>query len=732
MKHVLERLTLKEKIGQLNQRLPGWDALEVTHGKLVVTDALKQEVERFGGIGSLYGLQRADPWSGRHWGNGIPPERSAEATALVQSYIRSQSSSGLPTLFVEEAPHGLQGLGGHVLPVNLAVGAAWDDDLVAELAAQVAHELRARGIHVALLSGLDMLRDPRWGRAEECFSEDPYIASHLVRSTVMAMQGAGERIDTEHVAVVVKHLAAQGAGIGGRNGSGAPLGWRELHEIHLPAARAAAEAGVAGYMAAYNDVDGIACSANRDLLTGVLRENWGWEGIVMADCTALDRLLDAAPDHAHAGALALRAGVDISFWDEAYVVLDQALDRGLIEMADIDRACERVLSLKQRLGLFDESPADSEPAPGDDVLAHRLAHRLARESIVLLRNDGVLPLAGSTRLAVVGPNADDLLSQLGDYTAPRPVPDPTSSTIRSALIARGFPVEHAAGSKLRERIDGGLDAVRAAVGASEVAVVVLGSSSRRLYESEFAENGAVQGADLGMTNGEGVDLSRVAIDPVQIEVARAAREVGKPMVGIVIGGRPHAVTEFAGLCDALIFSAFPGPTGGDAVVDVVSGAESPSGRLPVTLPGGEGVWPVAHDERRETSRGYADASYADNVLLGTGLSYSTFEVSVLSGSQTEVRARVQNTGSVESRYVVPLYGRRHVLGVRPRVRQVIGYVPVHLAPGEEQEIVFPLGIDELGTVDSHGLLELTPGHLDVWVSGDLHPPTDSVRIEVAP
>lgn len=712
MKDILERLTLQEKIGQLNQRLPGWDALRVHGSELRVTDELKREVERFGGIGSLYGLQRADPWSGRHWGNGIPPERSAEAAELVQSYIVQNSSSGLPTLFVEEAPHGLQGLGGHVLPVNLAVGATWDDDLVAELAALVAVELRTRGIHVALLSGLDILRDPRWGRAEECFSEDPTLASRLVRATVKAMQGDDAQIGSAHVAVVVKHLAGQGAGIGGRNGSGAPLGRRELNEIHLPAARVAADAGVAGFMAAYNDIDGIACSANRELLTGVLREEWGWEGIVMADCTALDRLLDAAPDHAHAGALALKAGVDISFWDQAYVVLDEALDRGLIEMADLDRACSRVLGLKQRLGLLEPAgPATVVPNP---PRARVLAHQLARESIVLLRNNGVLPLKPGARLAVVGPNADELLAQLGDYTAPRPTPDPESSTVVSALTTSGFSVQHAAGSRLRETIAGGLEAVRTTVDAAEVAVVVVGSSSRRLYESEFAENGAVQGADLGMTNGEGVDLSRVGIDPVQLEVARTAWNCGKPVVGVVIGGRPHVLTELAKYCDALVFSAFPGPTGGEAIAEVLTGQESPSGRLPVTLPGGEGVFPVAHDERRETSRGYADASYSDNILLGTGLTYSTFQSEIVSADPQQIRVRVRNTGDRASRYVVPLYGRRHVLGIRPRVRQIIDYAAVRLAPGEEREVVFRP--EEQG--------------LEVWVTDDLHPPAGAVRIEV--
>jgi beta-glucosidase len=750
---LLGQLDVRAKIGQLNQRLKGWEALHVVNGKFVLTDVLKREVERCHGLGALYGLQRADPWSGVQWNNGILPERSLEAVALVQDYVTAHSASAVPVLFVEEAPHGLQSLGGRVLPVNLAQAAAWDDDLVAEIAEQVAAEIRARGVHVALLSGLDMLRDPRWGRGEECFSEDPMLSARLVRATVSAMQGAppGGRIDDSHVAVVVKHLAAQGAGIGGRNGSGAPLGWRELHEIHLPAAHAAAEAGVAGYMAAYNDIDGVPCCANRSLLTGVLRDTWNWEGIVMADGTAIDRLLDSSPDAATAAALALRAGVDISLWDETFVVLDEALDRGLIEMADIDRACGRVLGVKERVGLLDGVAHDIHlnnaiHLEGDTHLdshapvdVDQLVRRLARESVVLLRNDaGLLPLGPDLRIAVVGPNADSLEAQLGDYTAPRPADDPTSSTVASALRERfgTSAVTFAQGSRLRERIPGGLDDVRAASRDADVAIVVVGGSSRRRYESDFDDNGAAGTADLGMTNGEGVDLSRVAIDEVQLEVARAAGEAGRPVIGIVIGGRPHVVTELAELCQAVIFSAFPGTTGGDALVDVLTGVESPSGRLPVSLPGAEGVWPVAHNERRETSRGYVDATRTDTVPMGTGLSYVGVEScfrdddrslsitaqELAAGRSLEVSVRVRHVGGARGRVVVPLWGRQHVLGVRPRVRQVIDYASVEVGPGETRDVTFQLGLDQLGSWTQQARVEALPSSVELWLSPDLNPP----------
>src|SRR5699024_8107501 len=210
-------------VGQVNQRLKGWEAVRWVDGAPQVTDELRAEVDRFGGIGALYGVLRADPWAAVRWGSGIPPERSAEAYAAVQEHV-TRYGDGIPVLFVEEAPHGLMALGGTTLPVNLALGAGMDADLARKLGEAVAAEARERGTHLLLVSGLDVLRDPRWGRAEECFSEDPAIAAMLVEATVQGMQGAaaGERIDAEHVAVVAKHLAGQGAGIGGRNGSGAP------------------------------------------------------------------------------------------------------------------------------------------------------------------------------------------------------------------------------------------------------------------------------------------------------------------------------------------------------------------------------------------------------------------------------------------------------------------------------------------------------------------------------
>lgn len=738
---MLTRLSLATRIGQVNQRLKGWEAVRWVDGAPRVTDVLRREVDRWGGLGAIYGVLRADPWSAVRWGDGIPPERSAEAYAAVQDHVTA-FGDGIPVLFVEEAPHGLMALGGTTLPVNLALGAGMDAGLTEELGAAVAAETRARGTHVALVSGLDVLRDPRWGRAEECFSEDPALAATLVAATVRGMQGtasAADPIDTAHVAVVAKHLAAQGAGTGGRNGSGAPIGRRELGEIHLRPAYAAARAGVAGFMAAYNDIDGVPCSANEALLTGTLREQWGWDGVVMADGTAVDRLRDSSPDPAFAAALALGAGVDLSLWDEAFTHVETAIDRGLVAESVLDRAVDRVLALKRRLGLFDGAPEGVTVER--DVVA--LVERAARQSVVLVDDGGLLPLRDGATVAVVGPNADDLHAQLGDYTPPRPEPDPGASTVRSALEER-FGTDHvryARGSDLRgaSADPSALDEVRAASAGADVVVAVLGGSSRRTYDDEFADNGAVDGPARDTTNGEGVDLSSVALPEAQLAVVRAAREAGTLVIGVVIDGRPRVLTELRGLVDTLVVAPFPGPTGGAAIVAALCDGTA-SGRLPATFPAADGVWPVAHDERMETARGYVDADVGRALRFGSGRggvalrlidAAPSVTADALAGGGVVVRLTVEvtNPGADAVDLSVPLYGRRHEPGVRPRRRQLLAVRRATVAAGHTTAVPFELGLDELGSWAS-GEPAATPVVVSVWCTSEPNPPADSLTVRV--
>ena len=331
-------------------------------------------------------------------------------------------------LLSEEAPHGHQALGGTLLPVNLAVAAGWDPALLAEAAAAVAAELAASGVHLALVSALDLLRDPRWGRAEECFGEDPLLAAELTRALVVGMQGSDRgAVGRGGVAIVLKHLAAQGEAVGGRNGQSAVIGPRDLRELHLPAVRAALEAGALGFMAAYNDIDGVPCCANRDLLTGFLRAECGFDGIVMADGLAVDRLTAMTGDATAAAVAAIEAGVDLSLWDESFGLLEQAATEDPRVAELVDTACRRVLTLKQRFGLLADSLPAATPeatraatAPGvtaSEVTAHGVtAPRVtahggatpangARERVMLIHRE---------TLAQAGRTADGLSRRLSN------------------------------------------------------------------------------------------------------------------------------------------------------------------------------------------------------------------------------------------------------------------------------------------------------------------------------
>lgn len=736
-------LPLRERVGQINQRLKGWEVVRWVDGAPRVTDLLRREVDRWGGVGAVYGVLRADPWSQVRWSNGIPPEHSAEAYEAVQEHI-VRFGTGVPALFVEEVPHGLMALGATTLPVNLALGAGMDIELTEALAAGAAVETRARGAHVALVSGLDVLRDPRWGRAEECFSEDPALAAALVEATVRGMQGREPhgRIEDDRIAVVAKHLAAQGAGIGGRNGSGAPIGRRELGEMHLRPAFVAARAGVAGFMAAYNDIDGIPCSANRELLTGTLREDWGWEGIVMADGTAVDRLRDSAPDAASAAALAISAGVDLSLWDEAFTHVEEAIDRGLLREEQLTAAADRVLALKDRLGLFGREPQPTGPNGAGDRDLAVLAARAAAQAAVVVHDRGALPIPPTAVIALIGPNADDLAAQLGDYSPPRPVDDPASSTVRSALAARrgDEQVRYAAGSAHRDALDeDARTRVSEALAGADTAVVVLGGTSRRNYDDEFADNGAVDGPAPDTTNGEGVDLSRLALPEAQLDLLRMARATVSHVIAVLIDGRPRPLTRVAALADAVLVVPFPGPAGGEAVADALDTGRG-GGLLPATHPADDGVLPVAHDERRETARGYLDARLPAGELFGGGmpegvttrLQPSTPSVpasSVADGAVITVTVEVVNSSASDVSTPIPLYGRRHEPGVRPRRRTLLAVQRVQVPSGRTVPVRFRLGLDALSSW-AQGRPVPEPVEIRAWSAPQHDPPEDAIVVRV--
>lgn len=688
VERVLARLDFTQRVGQLNQRMLGWRAVERTSDGFRLSDEGRREIDRWGGLGALYGLFRADAWSAQTWRNGIRPEERAEVAALVQHEVRR--ASGIGVLLSEEAPHGHQALGGSIMPVPLAAAAGFDPDLVRESSAAVAAQLSASGVHLALVSTLDLLRDPRWGRSEECFGEDPFLASVMTRAVVEGMQGPDRgQVGRGGVAVVLKHLAAQGEAMAGRNGQSSLIGERDLAQLHLPMVEAGVRAGALGFMAAYNDIDGVPCCANRDLLVGLLRERWRFDGIVMADGLAVDRLEALTGSIEDAGRLALLSGVDLSLWDEGFTTLDRLGDDVAIRAA-VDTACRRVLTLKARFGLLDEDVHPVGDLRESIDLGDDLSRRLADAALVLLA-PGTLPWAGDAlrKVVVAGPYADDHTALLGDYVAPLEVPAPG---IASAL-QRALPDTSSV------HVAGDADAAVALAADADAVVLVLGGTSHRSYGDEFASNGALASV-AAATSGEGVDLSDLDLPLAQRElIRRVMAEVTVPVAAVVVSGRPHVLTPLVDAGTAIVWAGFPGPHGGAAVAELLLGRRSPTGRLPFTAPRSSGVVPLHHNDRHDASAVYRDQPDPVLFAFGSGEGFADPDVAALrvvpDGDGVLVCVEVHNPHDTPATAVLPVFIRRWGGTTLPRRREMAGLLRAGLAPGQRQSLEIRLPGDDV-------------------------------------
>ncbi|MCR5154002.1 MAG: glycoside hydrolase family 3 protein, partial [Lachnospiraceae bacterium] len=528
-KALLSLMTLEEKTGQLNQRLYGFNIYKREGSNITLTKEFKEEVARFGGIGTLYGLYRADPWADKNEETGINGTMVKKAYNTVQKYVIENSRLHIPMMVSTECPHGHQALFGTLLPVNLAVGASFDPELLKKAYKECGKELKKANVDLALMSVLDVLRDPRWGRSEECYSEDPYLSSKLAYAAISGMESSG-------VGAVAKHLCGQGQTTGGTNASAAGIGKRELREIHLPSIKAAVKAGTSGVMAAYNEIDGIYCHANKELLTDILRNEYGFKGFVMADGCALDALNTVTGDSCKSGAAALKAGVDISLWDRAFTLLPEAVKRGLIKEKDLDRAVLRVLTFKFAKGLFEHPYIDEEYK--EETKSKEMSAALAGETVVLLKNNGVLPVKKAGKILVTGPNACDIYRQLGDYTPP--VKAEKAFTLLDGIKAccgKETEVICLPGSGLFETNDEMLKEAAEAAKKCDLVIACVGTSSSRYESAVFDKNGAALKEDkITMDCGEGRDVSEVRLSKAQERLIEALSSTGTKLVTVVISG----------------------------------------------------------------------------------------------------------------------------------------------------------------------------------------------------
>ena len=701
---LLSHMTLREKVGQLNQRLYGFRAYERKGDEITLTKETIEEAKYFGGLGVVYGLYRADPWSAKTEENGLSKEYAVKGYNLLQRCCLEHSRLGIPLLLSSECPHGHQALDGYLLPVNLAAGATFDPKLFKVAVSVCAHQLKQMGVNLSLVSALDVARDPRWGRTEECFGEDPYLCSCFAKAAVEGTQSEG-------VAMVAKHFCAQGETTGGVNASAARIGERELREIHLPAAKACCEAGVKGVMAAYNEIDGVYCHMNHHLLTEILRDEFGFDGIVMADGVALDRLQEAVGDEPHAAALALFAGVDVSLWDNVFPYLEDAIKDGLLDESLLDEAVKRVLTLKFEQGLF-EHPYLPEDSKEESYTMEKYPQslQLARESVVLLKNQNVLPLKTSDqKILVLGPSADDIYRMLGDYTPP--VSDENSFTLLKGLeyLAGDRIIKTCSYTALTEEKK---KEVQKLIDWADVVIMAIGGSSSRFGGALFDNNGAavVQGtqkdskdSDLVRKNreawamdcGEGMDSSTLSLPGDQLDWFLFVRESNKPLISIVVAGRPYAISEIASKTDALLYSFYPGPYGGLALAQLLYGQESPSGRLPISIPAHVGQLPVYYNPKRSyEAMKYWDEEDHALYEFGEGFGYGqlSYENMTLQKETDHDSFAYKVTFSVSNKldaddFAVPqLYVRDIAASTVRRVRELKGFTKTSLKAGQTKQI----------------------------------------------
>ena len=743
---LLSRMTLDEKIGQVRCPL-GWFIYDKdAKGKVSLTEKFyKYTDEQY--IGNYWAVLRADPWTQKTLTTGLNPALSAEMLNMMQRYAVEKTRLGIPIMVAEETPHGHMAIGATVFPTALSQAATFDRNVLFRMGEAMGAEIRAQGAHVGYGPVIDIAREPRWSRMEETFGEDPTLAGILASEVVRGMQGDlnlnGEvRNDGNHVYSTLKHFAAYGIPEGGLNGEMASVGERTLLSEYVPQFKRTVEAGVGSIMTSYNMIDGIPCTSNRHLLTEVLRDTWGFKGAIYSDLQSIEGVAQThhcAENWEEAGALAVNAGVDIDLEGNSYQYLRHAIETGKASEADLDRAVSKVLTLKFNLGLFENPYVDAKRAARivRSEEHQQLAREVARKGICLLENDGTLPLSKDLRhVAVIGPNADMMYNQLGDYTAPQ-----DRSAIATVLdgVRAMLPtaeVEYVKGCAVRDTTTSDIAAAVAAAKRSEVTILVVGGSSARDFKTEYLSTGAAlvgKGELSDMDSGEGYDRASLQLMGDQERLMQALIDAGVKLVVVYIEGRPLNMNLAAEKANALLTAWYPGGQGGMAIADVLFGDYNPAGRIPVSIPRNVGQIPVYYS--KHPSHDYIDSPAAPLYSFGYGKSYTTFAYSnlvcatVKPAPGEDVLARVTftvtNTGDRDGEEVPQLYVRDVTGSVETPHMALKNFDRIALRAGESRTVTFDLRHDDLALYNLKMEHVVEPGEFKVMVGAA----SNDIRLE---
>lgn len=660
------------------------------------------------------------------------PRETVEFVNAIQHWVMDHTRLAIPVMFHEEALHGLAAQKGTTFPVPIALASSWDPSLVERVMTVAAREARARGAQQVLSPVVDLARDPRWGRTEETYGEDPHLASEMGLAAIRGYQGPGPSLTPGHVFATAKHFAAHGPHEGGINTAPTQVPERELREALLwPFERAIKEGHVMSVMPSYNEVDGVPSTASQFLLQRVLRQEWGFQGLVVSDYNAIEQLANrhkVAGSMAEAAKLAIAAGVDLELPDrQAYATLVEEVKAGRIDERLVSEAARHVLRLKFLAGLFEHPYADADEAERvtNTADAQALALDAARASMVLLKNDhNTLPLdrARIRTLAVVGPNAADV--HLGGYSED---PGRGVSVLQGIKdkAGRGVEVAFAEGARITEspaswgnneviaadpaknaqRI---ADAVRIARTADAI-VAVIGTNESTSREA-YADN------HLG-------DMATLDLIGNQQELVDQLVATGKPVVVVLMNGRPLSITKVADKVPAILEVWYQGQEGGTAIAEALFGDVNPGGKMPITTPRSVGQLPVYYNRKATSFRDYLFESRAPLFPFGYGLSYTTFRLTDLKladttigqSGRTTASVTVTNTGSRAGDEVVQLYVHDAIASVTRPVKQLRAFQRVSLQPGESKTVTLPIGPEALWLIDQHMQRRVEPGDFEILV-----------------
>ncbi len=721
---LLKEMTVDEKLGQLLCPL-GWPMYDkVSADSVTISNQYRAFIQQQHG-GMLWATFRADPWTKKTLETGLDPTLAAKAYNALQRYAIDSTRLGIPIMLAEEAPHGHMAIGTTVFPTSIGLASTWDTELVEEVGRIIGTELQAQGATIGYGPVIDLAREPRWSRVEETYGEDVCLTSEMASAMVRGTSSRG-------VISTLKHFVAYGVPEGGHNGNPSIIGMRDLRENVLPTFKAAIDAGALSVMTSYNSLDGIPTTCNPDLLTGVLRDEWKFNGFVVSDLESIDGLArdhKVAASKQEAGEMALMAGVDVDLGANCYALLKESVESGRLSMAVLDLAVKRVLIRKFEAGLFDNPYIDETEAAGLVRTPEHIetAAQAAREGVVLLKNNGILPLKKDMTVALVGPNADNQYNQLGDYTAPQA--EDHVVTMREGLEAKGINVRYVKGCAIRDTRDSQIAQALVATMLSDVAVVVVGGSSARDFKTKYIDTGAAvvdEDSVSDMEAGEGFDRASLELMGLQSELLKAVRAVGKPVVVVYVEGRPLDKDWASEKADALLTMWYPGGEGGTALADVLFGDYNPAGRLPVSVPRDAGQLPVYYNKKNPRGHDYVEMSADPLYPFGYGLSYTTFEYSGLSVSgsvpEVEVTVQVRNTGSRDGDEVVQLYVIDPLAStVRPR-KQLRAFDRVFIKAGETVPVTLKLGPEAFSLVNAAGETVVERGDFILEVgasSGDI-------------